>query len=98
MPELYPDSSLPLLSDPAGWPDAKNLWTPVLVVVVPRPTILAFISKIEDVSFCICNLIKSFSNFAVKIPTLFVLKPNCLSTNISDVVTSVPSKSNTISL
>ena len=56
----YPDSSLPLLSDPAGWSDPANLNVEIPLVVVPNPTTLALTSKLFTLSFSIWNLIKSF--------------------------------------
>ena len=41
VPVEYPDSSLTLLSAPAGWSDTEKRYVPIPVVVVPNPTIFA---------------------------------------------------------
>ena len=98
VPVEYPDSSLTLLSAPAGWSDTAKRYVPIPVVVVPNPTIFALVSNTLPTLFSIWSLIKSFSNLAVIIPTELWLLDKFLSTYICDIEVSVPSKSTTISL
>ena len=98
VPVEYPDSSLTLLSAPAGWSDTEKRYVPIPAVVVPNPTIFALDSKIFPTLFSICSFIKSFSNLAVIIPTALWLFDKFLSTYICDIEVSVPSKSTIISL
>ena len=80
VPVTYPDSSLTLLSAPAGWSDTAKRYVPIPAVVVPNPTIFALASKSLPTLFSICSLIKLFSSFAVIIPTALWLFDNFLST------------------
>ena len=68
------------------------------MVVVPNPTIFALTSRVLTLSFSHCNLIKSFSNLAVITPTALLLNPDCVSTYVSAIVVSTPSKSTITSL
>ena len=72
-PTLTVDSNLALLSAPIGCPVVKNLCVPIPAVVVPKPTMFAFASSVETLSFSICNLIISFSILVVTTPTEFVV-------------------------
>ena len=98
VPVTYPDSNLALLSAPSGWPATAKRCVPIPAVVVPNPTMFALTSRTFTLSFSHCNLIKSFSNLAVTIPTELLLKPDCVSIYDSVIVTFVPSKSTNISL
>ena len=80
VPVTYPDSSLTLLSAPAGWSDTAKRYVPIPAVVVPNPTIFDLVSNPLPVLSLICNLIKSFSSLAVIIPTALWLLDNFLST------------------
>ena len=98
VPVAYPDCNLALLSAPAGWSDTAKRYVPIPAVVVPNPTIFVLASSPFPVLSLICNLIKSFSNFAVIIPTALWLLDNFLSTYIWEIDVSVPSKSTITSL
>ena len=58
----------------------------------------ALTSSVLTLSFSHCNFIKSFSNLAVITPTTLLLNPDCVSTYVSAIVVSTPSKSTTTSL
>ena len=61
--------------------------------VEPNPTTLDLTSNGLILSFSICNFTKLFSTFAVIIPTTLLLNPDVVSTYVSAIVVSVPSKS-----
>ena len=98
VPVTYPDSNLALLSAPAGCPATEKRYVPIPEAVDPKPTTFALTSRVWDLSFSICNLTRLFSTRAVIIPTLLLLNPEVVSTYVSAIVVSVPSKSTTTSL
>ena len=98
MPVAYLDSNLALLSEPDGWPETVKRYVPIPDSVEPKPTTLALTSNGLILSFSICNFTKLFSTFAVMIPTILLLNPDVVSTYVSAIVVSVPSKSTITSL
>ena len=98
VPVAYFDSNLALLSAPAGWPETKKRYVPIPDAVEPKPTTFVLTSNGLTLSFSINNFTKLFSTFAVIIPTTLLLIPDVVSTYVSAIVVSVPSKSTITSL
>ena len=98
VPVTYPDSNRALLSAPAGCPGTEKRYVPIPEAVDPKPTIFALKSRVVTLSFSICSFTKLFSTLAVIIPTILLLNPEVVSTYVSAIVVSVPSKSTITSL